>query len=589
MENMQIITTLAIAFFSTWLFGLTTYYIGLSPMVGYLCAGYLLGPHTPWYVADKALAQQFADIGIIFLMFGVGLHFHFQDLYKVRWIAIPGAISQSTIATILGALIFSSLGLPMRSAVILGMSISVASTVVLTRVLQDCGKLETRSGHVAMGWLIVEDIIAVVFLILLPIIAGGEAASDGSSPSLITSLSIAFLKLAALIAIVVVAGSRIVPSLMVRVAKLRSREMFTLTVLVFSVTVASASAYFFGASTALGAFLAGMLVGQSPASHQAASDALPLQDTFAVLFFVSVGMLLDPAAIMQNPYILLGTLLIILIVKPIFVLGLITFLGHPFRTALTVALGLTQIGEFSFILAGLAHDKNLIPDTAYSSLVATAIICISLNPIIFKLQMPIENVLKKHPRIWGLLNHKALKRIEKLNKNAVEAIQETSKKEDISDLAIIVGFGVVGQGVCSLLRKSGLETVVIDINMGTISRLNESKELTDYALYGDASSASILKQAGINRAKYLIITMAMATNPAPVIAVAKELNPAIRVLVRGRFVGERELLERSGATSVVFDEAETAIAMGSMIIEELDRTLEEYADDMKQIRASVGL
>ena len=586
MEHVDILTNLAVAFLLAWLLGLIAYRFKLSPMVGYILAGFLVGPNTIGYVGDIELVKQLADIGIIFLMFGVGLHFKFSDLYNVRWVAIPGAICQSTCATILGTIIFSLLGLELNSAIVLGMSISVASTVVLVRVLEDNGKLATHSGHVAVGWLIVEDLIAVVALILLPII-GGSAGDGANETNLLQSLGMAFLKLGMLVLIMFVAGSKLIPRLMVRVAKLRSREMFTLTILVFSITIAASAAKFFGASIALGAFLAGMLVAQSPTSHQAASNALPLQDTFAVIFFVSAGMLLNVNDIQMNPWFFISMLVIILLIKPVVVTFLTLILGQPFKTALTVGLGLTQIGEFSFIMVAIAKQSGLISDVPYSSVIAAAIVCISISPILNKLQNPIENKLKCYPKLWKILNYKAYLRMQSLNKNAIEGIAKETTSEE-AQLAIVIGYGVFGQGICKLLKKSGLKVVVIDTNMGTISRINERKCDCDYAIFGDATNANILSEAGIAKAKYLLVTMAMASNPAPIIEVARSINPKIQTFVRGRFVTERDLLVRSGASHVVFDEAESAIAMGRTIIEELGGKIEDYQDEFMQIRLSLG-
>ena len=288
-------------------------------------------------------------------MFGVGLHFHLKDLLAVKGIAIPGAIGQSLAATFFGIAVFTGFGLSLTSSAVIGMAMAVASTVVLMRVLMDADVLNSPQGHVAVGWLLVEDIFTVVVLVLIPVLGGDDASHSGNGAGLGlgAALGIAFLKLGVLVAIVMVVGSRVIPWVLVQVARLRSRELFTLTVLVFSIAMAAASYAFFGASMALGAFLAGMVVAQSPVSHQAAADALPMRDAFAVLFFVSVGMLFDPAFVLQEPLMILAALGIILLVKPITALIIVGLLGHSVRTALTVALGLAQIGEFSFILSDL--------------------------------------------------------------------------------------------------------------------------------------------------------------------------------------------------------------------------------------------
>ena len=305
MHDLPLISTIAAAFTAAWLLGLLTQWLRLSPIVGYLLAGVLIGPHTPGFVGDVHLAQQLAEVGVILLMFGVGLHFHLKDLIAVKNVAIPGAVGQSLIATVLAMVVFSAFGMPLKTGAVLGMAMAVASTVVLMRVLMDADVLSSRQGHVAVGWLIVEDIFTVILLVLIPVL--GTDSSGAGQGAFWWTLGVALVKLAVLVAIVLVAGAKVVPWVLIRVARLRSRELFTLTVLVFSVAIAAASYFFFGASMALGAFLAGMVVAQSPVSHQAAADALPLRDAFAVLFFVSVGMLLDPAVMLTQPLKVLAT------------------------------------------------------------------------------------------------------------------------------------------------------------------------------------------------------------------------------------------------------------------------------------------
>ena len=411
MHDLPLITTIAAAFTAAWLLGLLTQRLGLSPIVGYLLAGVLIGPHSPGFVGDVDLAHQLAEVGVILLMFGVGLHFHLKDLLAVKSVAIPGAIGQSLVATLLGIAVFAALGLPVKSGAVIGMAMAVASTVVLMRVLMDADALNTPQGHVAVGWLLVEDVFTVIILVLIPVLGTDASAAEGATrPGLWASLGLALLKLSALVAIVMLGGSRAIPWVLVQVARLRSRELFTLTVLVFSIAIAAASYAFFGASMALGAFLAGMVVAQSPVSHQAAADALPMRDAFAVLFFVSVGMLFDPAFVVREPLMILAALAIILIAKPLAALLIVALLGHSARTALTVALGLAQIGEFSFILSELARKHGLMPESGHNVLVAAAIISITLNPILFRSLNPIEARLRRRPRLWTLLNGRAERR-----------------------------------------------------------------------------------------------------------------------------------------------------------------------------------
>ena len=364
------------------------------------------------------IATQLAEVGVILLMFGVGLHFHLKDLIAVKDVAIPGAVGQSLVATLLAMVVFSAFGMPLKTGMVLGMAMAVASTVVLMRVLMDAdvlnspagtrrGRLADRGGH----------------------FHGDRAGADpgaghpalprnaeaGRAGAFWWTLGIALLKLAVLVAIVLVAGAKIVPWVLVQVARLRSRELFTLTVLVFSVAIAAASYFFFGASMALGAFLAGMVVAQSPVSHQAAADALPLRDAFAVLFFVSVGMLFDPAFLIEQPLMVAAALGIILIAKPLAALLIVAVLGHSVRTALTVAIGLAQIGEFSFILSELARQHGLMPDAGHNVLVAAAIISITFNPLLFRSLPKIEDWLTKRPVLWKLLNGRAERKAASMN------------------------------------------------------------------------------------------------------------------------------------------------------------------------------
>ena len=429
MHELPLIPTIAAGFFLAWLLGVAAHRIGLSPIVGYLCAGVLLGPHTPGFHGDIALAQQLADLGVVLLMFGVGLHFRFADLYRVKGIAIPGAIGQSLVATLLGVLAFGAFGFPFNTGLVLGMAMAVASTVVLIRVLQEHGKLGSRSGHAAIGWLIVEDIFTVIALVVLPILGAQSTASSYTGAVFWSALGFAFLKVGALVAIVVLAGLKIVPQVLIYVAKLRSRELFTLTVLVFSIGVAAASSAVFGVSLALGAFLGGMVVGQSPVSYQAASDALPLRDAFAVLFFVSVGMLFDYTVLIDEPLMVLTALGIVLIAKPLAALVIVALLGHPFRTGIVVSLGLAQIGEFSFILSEMARKLGFMPEIGHSVLVATALFSISLNPLLFRLRDPLEHAVKKRRWLWKLVNGRAHRHLRVEDREAVERAEALPPEE----------------------------------------------------------------------------------------------------------------------------------------------------------------
>ena len=401
MHDLDLIMTLAGGLAAALAFGYVTQRLGLSPIVGYLLAGIAVGPATPGFVADRAMAEQLAELGIILLMFGVGLQFHFEELLAVRRIAIPGAVVQSLAATALGAVVIHWLGWGWTAGVVYGLAISVASTVVLVRVLSDSGDLHTPTGHIAVGWLVMEDLFTVVILVLLPLVFGSQASSPGG---VAVELLLALLKIAALVAFTFLVGGRVIPWLLGRVAATHSRELFTLTILVVALGIAVGSAMVFGVSMALGAFLAGMVVGRSDFSLRAASEALPMRDAFAVLFFVSVGMLFDPVALLKSPGIVVLTLVVVMIGKPLAAFGITSVLGYPSRVALAVAAVLGQIGEFSFILAALGRELGILPAAATNGLVAAAIVSISVNPLVYRTVGPLEQSLARRPGLWRLLN-----------------------------------------------------------------------------------------------------------------------------------------------------------------------------------------
>ncbi len=567
MHDLPLITTIAMAFTSAWLLGLLTQRLGLSPIVGYLLAGIVIGPHTPGFVGDIGLAQQLAEVGVILLMFGVGLHFHLKDLLQVKGIAIPGAIGQSLAATILGVLAFGLFGVPASQGMVLGIALAVASTVVLMRVLMDADVLQTRAGHVAVGWLLVEDVLTVIVLVLIPVLGTSAGAGDGEAEHatqlpLWAAIGWSLAKLAILVALLLVVGSRVIPWVLTQVARLRSRELFTLTVLVFSIAIAAGSYSVFGASMALGAFLAGMVVAQSPASHQAAADALPLRDSFAVIFFVSVGMLFDPRILIEQPLMLAAALLIVLIAKPLVAVLIVALLGQGARVALTVGLGLAQVGEFSFILAELARNYQLMSPEGYSVLIGSAILSITINPLLFRQLEGIEKYLRRSPRLWRILNQRAEQEAEAANAQSAELLGQNPPK-DRERFAIVVGYGPVGQSVHRILADADVPTAIVDMNLDTIHDLTAKGQV---AFFGDASRESILEQAGIKRASHLILTLPHAGARAAVVTAARHLNPSARVLVRAHYLRERQDLESAGATAAVFEEEEAAIALARLVL-----------------------
>lgn len=585
MHDLPLIRTLAAGFTVAWVLGLFTQWLRLSPIVGYLIAGVLIGPHTPGFIGDVELAHQLAEVGVILLMFGVGLHFHLGDLLAVKSVAIPGALGQSLVATIAGVVIFWALGMELKTGAVIGMAMAVASTVVLMRVLMDADALSSPAGHVAVGWLLVEDVLTVIVLVLIPALgtpAGQHVEKAATSPWL--AILIALAKLVVLVLILMVAGAKFIPWTLTQVARLRSRELFTLTVMVFSVAIAAGAYAAFGASMALGAFLAGMVVAQSPVSHQAAADALPLRDAFAVLFFVAVGMLFDPMYLLREPLMVLAGLVIILVVKPLIALFIVAALGHSVRTALTVAIGLAQIGEFSFILSNVAREYQLMPESAHNLLVGGAILSITINPLLFRSIDGIEKRLRGYPRLWSLLNARAERRLSQVGAGSAKKILNDAKENN--GIAVVIGYGPVGQTVDRLLREAGLVTVIVDSNMDTIAGLHREERA---AIFGDASREAILESAGIDRATHLVLTLPQSTDRAAIVATARHLNPKLKILVRARYLREREELEHVGATAAIFEEAEAAVALARLVLIDRGAGRERIENAVRDIRTRLIL
>lgn len=584
MHDFPLLTTLAVAFTAAWVLGLITQRLGLSPIVGYLLAGVAVGPHTPGLTADVELAPQLAELGVILLMFGVGLHFHLKDLLAVRWLAIPGALGQSLAATVAGGVVFNLLGWSTTAGLVLGMAMAVASTVVLIRVLMDSGRLNSAPGHAAVGWLIVEDILTVVILVLIPALAGtavaavggGSHAPGGAGQAWWMELLIAVGKLALMVGIVMIVGPRVVPWILVRVARLRSRELFTLTVLVLSIAVATGSAVLFGASVALGAFLAGMMVAQSPVSQQAGADALPLRDAFSVLFFVSVGMLFDPRFLIDNPMFVIAGLGIVLIAKPLAAIVIVTVLGYPISTALVIAVGLAQVGEFSFILGDLAFKHGLIPAEGRHLLVACALVSITLNPLLFRSIGPMERWMRSRPRLWAVVNRRAERRAGATNAEALALVNAAE-----GSLAIVVGFGPVGQQVDRLLREAGRQTVIVELNMDSVMAITASGRA---AVFGDATRREVIEQAGAAKASHVIITTPHAPESLALIEAVKELNPSARVLLRTKYLREEAAARQIGADAAVVDEVESAVALTELVLAETGAPSDQIRDEAARIR-----
>ena len=559
-HDLDLIFTLTGGLTAALALGFVTHWLRLSPIVGYLLAGILVGPFTPGFVADKSIATQCAEIGVILLMFGVGLHFHLKDLLAVRRVAIPGALVQIAVATVLGAVVTHFFEWSWTAGIVFGMAISVASTVVLTRVLADNRALHTPSGHIAIGWLIVEDLFTIVALVLLPALYGASEGGGGVG----TTLGLALLKLGALVAFTLVAGQRFIPWLLGYVARTRSRELFTLSVLVLALGIAVGSAKFFGASMALGAFLAGMVVGQSEFSARAAADALPMKDAFAVLFFVSVGMLFDPGSLAHGWPLMLATLGVVVIGKPLAALAVVLAFRKPLKSALSIAVALAQIGEFSFILAALAISLKIMPPEATNALVVASVISITINPMLYKAIGPSVRWLERGGWV----------RVAGPEVAPAAAIGEAAHH------VVMVGYGPVGRTLSRILRSNGIEVVVIEMNIDTVRQLRNEGRLV---VHGDAANPEILKHAALGEAEGLIIT-ARGIDSSEVVRSARDLNPRIRILARAAYLAEAEALRALGVNEVFSSEGEIALAMTDSLLEQLGASAEQIDQERDRVR-----
>jgi len=568
MHETGLVLTLASGFVAALVFGYFTQRIGLSPIVGYLLAGVIVGPNTPGMVADTEIAEQFAEVGVILLMFGVGLQFHLDELLAVRRIAVPGAIAQSAVATALGAIAAHLLGWSWPAAVVFGLTLSVASTVVLIRVLSDFRQLHTPAGHIAVGWLVVEDLFTVLVLVVLPALADGA-----SGAGLATSLGLTMLKVAGLIAVAAVVGRRVIPMVLDRVAATRSRELFTLTVLAVAIGLAVGSASVFGVSMALGAFLAGMIVGTSDYSLRAATDALPMRDAFAVLFFVSVGMLLRPASVADSPAFAAAALAIVLIGKPL-TAALVTWLmRYPLRTTLTVSVALAQIGEFSFILVTLSRDLGILPAEAMDIVVLAAIISITLNPLAFAAIDPIDRwVAKRRARTTMSAG---------IGDETMEIGAASSLDPDAR--AIVIGYGPTGRTVTRLLRENGISPTVVDLNIDNVRALRDQGVS---AVHGDARHPDTLVHAGLPHAATLIVSGADTGSP-DVIKGARAINPKVHIFVRGNYLRDVPGLRSAGAEEVFAGEGEVAMAMTEAVLRRLGATPDQIDRERARVRSEL--
>lgn len=533
-EKLHIVLTLTYGLGLATVLGYLTEKIRLSPLLGYLVAGYLIGPYSPGFVADVTIAEQLAEMGIILMMLSVGLHFRLEDLIKVKNIAIPGAIGQTAISAVAGAFFLHWMGWSWEAGIIVGLAIGVASTVVLIRVLTDYKLIQSPQGHIAIGWLIVEDILTVIVLLVLPILS----TSLVSMESLAWALGEAAFKFLLLAAVMFTAGSWLVKKVLILVARTRSHELFTLTILALTCLISVGSAYLFGASIALGAFIAGMIIGGTDVRHQASANALPIKDAFVVLFFLSVGMLFDPHTISKHLTAFLAILAIILLIKPLVAFLIMKLFRYPLKTTLVVSLALAQIGEFSFILAEEGTKLNILPDDGFDIIVACALISIALNPLLFGWLSKFSYSHRKHEKFEPILPH---------------------KKTD----AVIIGYGPMGQMASRILETLGLSSVIIDRNIDSIQRI---KKIGLQTIFGDAAQSNILESAFIESASLLVITVPEIEATEAIILLAKRLNPSIQIIARVQYQSEKHLFSHLGIQTICSEE-ETSKALQALIEE----------------------
>ncbi len=560
-HDVSLIATIATGFGLALVLGFVATQLRLPPLVGYLLAGVMIGPGTPGFVADVGLAGQLAEIGVMLLMFGVGLHFSLDDLLAVRRIAVPGAIVQIAVAVLLGMATALFWDWSMGAALVFGLCLSVASTVVLLRALEAKGILDSINGQIAVGWLVVEDLVMVLVLVLLPAIAGVISPGTGAAPltpeALWSTLGLTLAKVAAFIVFMLVVGRRILPKMLWWIERTGSRELFTLGVIAAAVGVAFAAAKLFDVSFALGAFFAGMMLRESEFSHRAASESLPLRDAFAVLFFVSVGMLFDPRVILDEPFKLLGVLAIILVGKTLAAIGLVLLFRYPLNTALTVGVSLAQIGEFSFILAGLGVSLGLMPSEGQSLILAGALLSIAANSALFAAIEPVRN--------W-IGQHSALARRLEEREDPLAQLPVSVDQSLLTGQVVLVGYGKVGRRIGERLRAEGIPFVVAEQNREIVEALRQAHIP---AVSGDAIEPATLIQAHVARAAMLVIAIPDTLNVRQMVDVARTLNPGIGIVLRTRNEEEAALLHQENQAATFFGERELAHGMAAHVLGKL--------------------
>ena len=584
-HDTPLIATIVAGLGLAFIFGALANRIKAPPLVGYLLAGILVGPHTPGFVADQALAPELAEIGVILLMFGVGLHFSLKDLLSVRAIAVPGAVVQIGFATALGVGLALMLGWTIPAGLVFGLALSVASTVVLLRALQERRLVETERGRIAVGWLIVEDLAMVLALVLLPALAGlvNGGIDVGSDPLAVSLgldlgvggvLALTLVKVAAFVALMLIVGRRVIPWVLHYVAHTGSRELFRLAVLAIALGVAFGSAKLFGVSLALGAFFAGMVLSESELSHAAAQETLPLRDAFAVLFFVSVGMLFDPTSLWRDPLPLLAAVFIIVIGKSVAAFVIVRIFGHPVTTALLISASLAQIGEFSFILAELGVKLQLLPEAGRDLILGSAILSILLNPVVFNLFGRLRPLLERVGPTPAMAGGPAIPAEEAPSAEAAPApaappvaepatLEEPAVPTALTDHVVLVGYGRVGSLIGASLQAAGRPFLVIEDADQPLARLREAGIET---IIGNAAAPEVLALANLPGARQLAVAVPNAFEAGQIVAQARAANPGIAIIARAHSDAEVEHLSSLGADAVIMGEREIARGMAEALV-----------------------
>ncbi|HCS23679.1 MAG TPA: YbaL family putative K(+) efflux transporter [Alphaproteobacteria bacterium] len=563
-HDLPLISTLATGLSLAFLFGLTAAKLRIPPIVGYLLAGIVIGPYTPGFVGNIKIAEELSEIGIVLLMFGVGLHFSTKDLMEVKKIALPGAIVQMGAAILMGAgLAYYVWDWPLHSGLMFGLALSVASTVVLLRALEEHNLLQSMNGRIAIGWLIVEDLAMVLALVLVPALAATVAPAEGAAAaetSLALSLLAALGKVALFIAVMFFGGKRLLPWLLGVVAQTRSRELFTLAVFVAALGVAFAASKLFDISLALGAFFAGMMIRESDLNHEAADRALPFQDAFAVVFFVAVGMLFDPKVLITQPLNVVLTSLIIMVGKSLAAFLIVILFKYPMKTGLLVSASLAQIGEFSFILVGLGVVYNLLPESGRDLVLAGALVSIALNPLAFRFSRAIYEYSGRSARLSSIFNISPEADLSQLTRN---------EKVTLKDTVILVGYGKVGVHISQNVQEAHIDLVIIDSNREKVDTLRERGL---HAIAGDATHPETLQEAAISKAVALAVAIPDPFAARRIVEEAKILNPNLRILVRAHNDEEMDY----------FYEQNADLALTGP--REIGRRMVEYLNDMRKTK-----